>query len=145
MSFSPNGFAPSTDFATMEVNGKSAELDAEGKGGIEVTVPAGGTAELNVRITAPAEAPNLSQYGGYLYAESDTQTVSVPYGGFKGDYQAVRALGDVVFSENGQNTVRQFPAFYDALTDRVYFEEKTSKRASKCLTSPSRPSMWWMT
>ena len=63
-----------------------------------VTVPAGGTATVGVTITAdPNEAnfPTGGLYGGYLYfldPESDEVVFSVPYTGFKGDYQSIVAL-----------------------------------------------------
>lgn len=113
--------ADDKNFATMTVNGQSVDVDARGAGGIQITVPAGGTTELNVSITAPAGAQEAAQYGGFLVARSDKQTVSVPYGGFKGNYQALCVLGNVIFEEDGEDTERKFPALYDALEDRVYF------------------------
>lgn len=59
----------------------------------EVTVPAGGTANVGVTITANPALPNGSQYGGYLVATGDNgETVRVPYAGFKGDYQSLVVL-----------------------------------------------------
>jgi minor extracellular serine protease Vpr len=64
-----------------------------------VTVPAGGTATVNVTITAPAAAGavNLGQYGGYvvLTPQGGGQTYRVPYAGFIGDYQALRVLAPI--------------------------------------------------
>ncbi len=63
-----------------------------------VVVPAGGTATVNVTITAdPSEdgIPTGGLYGGYLYLvdpATDEVAYSVPYTGFKGDYQSIVAL-----------------------------------------------------
>ncbi len=58
-----------------------------------VTVPAGGSAAVDVTITA-ATAPNQGQYGGYidLTPEGGGQAYSVPYAGFIGDYQSLVVL-----------------------------------------------------
>ncbi|MGH2446838.1 MAG: S8 family serine peptidase [Candidatus Limnocylindria bacterium] len=57
-----------------------------------VTVPAGGSATVNVTIAAGAGIPAPALYGGYLYFTSETETLSVPYAGFKGDYQSIQAV-----------------------------------------------------
>ena len=60
-----------------------------------VTVPAGGSATVDVTITAPpvADLP-LGQYGGYvvLTPQGGGTDLSVPYAGFSGDYQALPVL-----------------------------------------------------
>lgn len=58
-----------------------------------VTVPGGGSASVDVTITAPG-APDQGQYGGYvvLTPQGDGQTYRVPYAGFVGDYQTVPVL-----------------------------------------------------
>jgi minor extracellular serine protease Vpr len=63
-----------------------------------VTVPAHGSASVNVTITAdPLEddLPTGGLYGGYLVFtdHADAESVfSVPYAGFKGDYQSIVAI-----------------------------------------------------
>ena len=60
----------------------------------QVTVPAGGSTDVTVTITAPA-SPDKAQYGGYLVltpAEGDT--LRVPFAGFIGDYQSIVAMTD---------------------------------------------------
>ena len=111
------------------VNGQSVEVDASGAGGLQITVPAGGVTELNVSITAPAGAAEASQYGGYLVARSAKQTVSVPYGGFKGNYQSLSVFGNVFFETEDGEEEHAFPALYDALQDRVYFKGQVPPRA----------------
>jgi minor extracellular serine protease Vpr len=73
----------------------------------EVTVPAGGSASVDVTITAPA-APLLGQYGGYIVftAQDDGTVYRVPYAGFIGDYQAIVAMapGSLGFPLLGQAT-----------------------------------------
>jgi hypothetical protein len=56
-----------------------------------VTVPAGGSASVNVTLTAPT-APSRSTYGGYLMAtpQGDGLALRVPYVGVV-DYQAENA------------------------------------------------------
>jgi minor extracellular serine protease Vpr len=57
-----------------------------------VTVPAGGSATVDVMITENAGLPDKSQYGGYLTFTGGGQTFRVPYAGFKGDYQSIQAI-----------------------------------------------------
>lgn len=59
-----------------------------------VTVPAGGSAAVNVTITANAGLTNLSQYGGYIVftPQGGGQIYRVPYAGLKGDYQTKAVL-----------------------------------------------------
>ena len=56
-----------------------------------VTVPAGGTAAVDVTIDASA-ATNLTVYGGWVTLTADSQTTRVPYAGFAGDYQSLTIL-----------------------------------------------------
>ncbi|WP_104991680.1 S8 family serine peptidase [Deinococcus sp. NW-56] len=109
--------APSTAAATVTINGQASTT---------VTVPAGGTAELNVTITAPGGAADRSQYGGYIRmtnTNASGTSLSVPYGGFKGDYQSIKVLGDISLPGYGLGTTpRDFPAFYDAVEGMLYYE-----------------------
>jgi minor extracellular serine protease Vpr len=59
-----------------------------------VTVPAGGSATVDVTITAPAGLANRGQYGGYvvLTPQGGGATYRVPYAGLKGDYQSMVVL-----------------------------------------------------
>jgi len=59
-----------------------------------VTVAPGSTATLTVTIAAAAGAPDKSLYGGYvlLTPTDGGTTLSVPYVGFKGDYQSLQVL-----------------------------------------------------
>jgi hypothetical protein len=59
-----------------------------------LTVPAGGSATLDVTITANAALASKSLYGGYIVftPQGGGQTYRVPYAGFKGDYQLIQAL-----------------------------------------------------
>ncbi len=58
-----------------------------------VTVPAGGSATVDVTVTA-ATGPNQGQYGGYIVftPQGGGQSYSVPYAGFIGDYQSLTVL-----------------------------------------------------
>ncbi|GGB62465.1 S8 family serine peptidase [Deinococcus soli (ex Cha et al. 2016)] len=108
---------PSQTYATMTINGQDAD-----KSDVEVVVPAGGETELNVVITAPAGAPDKSQYGGYIVLESKSgQNMVIPYGGFKGDYQSIKVLGDLIIGGSAQN----FPALADDVADTYYTEGET--------------------
>ena len=59
-----------------------------------VTVPAGGTATVDVTITAPVALADKSMYGGYIVItpQGGGLDVKVPYAGFKGDYQSIQVL-----------------------------------------------------
>lgn len=59
-----------------------------------ITVPAGGNVSITVEIAAPAEGPTGLIFGGYITftPEEYGPTLSVPYMGYKGDYQAHSAL-----------------------------------------------------
>lgn len=59
-----------------------------------VTVPAGGSASVDVTITANAALANKSLYGGYvvLTPQAGGDPLRVPYAGLKGDYQSIQVL-----------------------------------------------------
>jgi minor extracellular serine protease Vpr len=59
-----------------------------------VTVSAGGSATVNVTITAPTSLADKGQYGGYIIftPQGGGQTFRVPYAGFKGNYQSIQVL-----------------------------------------------------
>jgi hypothetical protein len=58
-----------------------------------VTVPADGSATVNVTIYPPT-GPDLGTYGGYIVftPQGGGQVYRVPYAGFVGDYQALPVL-----------------------------------------------------
>ena len=59
-----------------------------------VAVPAGGSATVDVTITAtPVAEEDKTLYGGWLTFSSNNQTFRVPYAGFIGDYQSLTILG----------------------------------------------------
>nr|WP_184028712.1 S8 family serine peptidase [Deinococcus budaensis] len=110
---------PFDQYASMTINGQQAELDSKGNGGVEIVVPPFGEVELNLVVTPPAGAPDRSQYGGYVYLQSAAgNSLSVPYSGFKGDYQSIKVLGDVRIG----NAVYNFPALTDDAADELYQE-----------------------
>lgn len=57
-----------------------------------VTVPAGGTATVDVTITPNAQLADKGVFGGYVVFTQGTEVLRVPYVGFKGDYQSIVAL-----------------------------------------------------
>ena len=60
-----------------------------------VTVPARGSATVDVTVTAPAGLADKGIYGGYVVLTAQGEggeTLRVPYTGFKGDYQAIQVL-----------------------------------------------------
>jgi len=80
-----------------------------------VTVPAGGSASVNVTIDAPdSEYDDETVYGGYLTFSSSKQTLRVPFLGFKGDYQAVQAL------------LRPTLAYLDSDSGKVYPQDENT-------------------
>jgi hypothetical protein len=60
----------------------------------EVTVPAGGVRTVDVTVTPNGLLPDKSIYGGYvvLTPSGAGAKLSVPYVGFKGDYQSIQIL-----------------------------------------------------
>jgi subtilisin family serine protease len=63
-----------------------------------ITIPANGSAQVGVTITAPAGLADRGVYGGYLIASAEgTDPVRVPYAGFKGDYQSIQVLTPTAF------------------------------------------------
>jgi minor extracellular serine protease Vpr len=65
-----------------------------------VTVPAGGSASVDVIITANPGLPDRSQYGGYIVftPQGGGEPYRVPYAGFKGDYQSILVLNEAASS-----------------------------------------------
>jgi minor extracellular serine protease Vpr len=61
-----------------------------------VTVPAGGSASVNVAITPSAALADRSLYDGFitLTPQGGGQMLRVPWVGFKGDYQSIQVLTD---------------------------------------------------
>jgi minor extracellular serine protease Vpr len=59
-----------------------------------LTVPAGGTATVDVSVSPNAALADRSQYGGWvvLTPQGSGQTLRVPFAGFKGDYQSIPVL-----------------------------------------------------
>jgi len=85
-----------------------------------VTVPAQGSATVTVKITAdPLEddIPTGGLYGGYLvfqdHANADTM-FSVPYAGFKGDYQSIVAIPTAPVIGKLRAPFVKAPQIYDA-------------------------------
>jgi subtilisin family serine protease len=80
----PNTFTPSFNLPDTTVVFSSPN----------VTVPAGGSATVNVSITPDAGLPDRSLYDGFikLTPEGGGQALGVPYVGFKGDYQSIQIL-----------------------------------------------------
>lgn len=75
-----------------------------------ISVPAGGSASVDVDIAPGGLLSDQAQYGGYIYLtpQSGADTLRVPYAGYKGDYQAIQVL---------KPTVNNFP--WLASTDGV--------------------------
>jgi minor extracellular serine protease Vpr len=59
-----------------------------------LNIPALGSASVDVTVTANASLPDRSQYGGWItFTPQGAGTkMSVPYAGFKGDYQTTQVL-----------------------------------------------------
>lgn len=74
--------------ATFQSVGSFANFASASFSAASVVVPAGGSASVDVTITAPA-GPALGQYSGYvvLTEQGSGKVFRVPYAGFIGDYQ----------------------------------------------------------
>lgn len=86
-----------------------------------VTVPAGGTATVDVTVTAPIALADKGVYGGYIVItpQGGGLDVKVPYAGFKGDYQSIQVLVPTV--NNYPWLARQVGAgFVQAAPDPTY-------------------------
>ncbi|MHA7862262.1 S8 family serine peptidase [Tessaracoccus sp. Y36] len=60
-----------------------------------ITVPAGGSATVDVTIDAPEAAAETAIYSGYLRFTTEGHSIQVPFAGMKGDYSAAPlVLGD---------------------------------------------------
>lgn len=98
--------------AFVSVNGQSIDEEA-----LNIVVPAHGKTELNVSITPPEYATNLSQYGGYIQLTAqDAPRLTVPFSGMKGDYQSMRIFTDIKRFQESIPT----PILYDAYTKQEY-------------------------
>lgn len=106
--------AVSAATATMTINGQDADAAS-----LQVVVPPFSEVELNVEVTPPAGAADKAQYGGYVYLESTTgHDLVVPYSGFKGDYQSIQVLGNLIIGGTSYN----FPALLDD-KEGYFYEE----------------------
>ena len=84
-----------TTFAPVGL-GPGAVVDAPDS----VVVPAGGSAQIDVTISAPGFGLANHQYGGYITltpTEGGAATLSVPYVGYDGDYQELPLFGFFVW------------------------------------------------
>lgn len=93
-----------------------------------VTVPANGTATVDLVIT-PATGPAGGMYGGYIVLTAETGArYRVPFGGFVGDYQSISATGASAFGlpalaklQNGSFFLQPAGATYSLQGDDVPF------------------------
>ena len=85
-----------------------------------VTVPAHGSATVNVTITADPSEDNLPTgglYGGYLVFQDHgnlDSVFTVPYAGFKGDYQSIVAIPNAPVIGKLRAPFIKAPQIYDA-------------------------------
>jgi hypothetical protein len=78
-----------------------------------VSVPAGGSATVDVTITPSAGLTDKSMYSGYvIVADGTGNQFSVPYAGFKGDYQSITILNGLLAlgRQNANGTFSLAPA-----------------------------------
>jgi hypothetical protein len=85
ISTDPGTFAP----LGFEIGANSVAFSSS-----SVTVPAGGSANVNVTITPDPTLPDGGLYDGYikLTPQGGGQILRVPWVGFKGDYQSIQIL-----------------------------------------------------
>lgn len=104
LSTGPNTFTPAfyTGFAAVAFSAP------------EITVPANGTAAVDVTISANPGLADGSLYGGYLvFVGSDGSVLRIPYAGYKGDYQAKLVLTPTPYG---------FPWLARVIGDSLYLE-----------------------
>ena len=87
----PNNIGTGTSYAPTGIFDAPATVTLSTT---SLTVPSRGTATVDVTIAANAALPDRSLYGGYIrFTPVGTGTpMSVPYAGFKGDYQSTVVL-----------------------------------------------------
>ena len=85
----PNTYTPLFNPASNAVSFAVAGVPAT-----SVTVAAGGSVAVDVTVAPDPAILDRSLYGGYvvLTPQGGGATYSVPYGGFKGDYQSIQVL-----------------------------------------------------
>lgn len=106
-------FKPIPDPSGASVKANGTDID---NGTLTITVPAYGQSELNLEITAPGAAPDKSQYGGYIQLDGKgTGDLSVPYMGFKGDYQSIKVLTPIKIG----GATYDLPWLIDAAGDKI--------------------------
>ncbi|MFD3684229.1 S8 family serine peptidase [Nocardiopsis sp. NPDC058631] len=72
-----------------------------------VTVPAGGSVEVEVTVTPPAQDFEQMIYGGYVsVTETGGETYRVPYAAYNGDYQQIEAMTPIT---DGSGQVADLP------------------------------------
>ena len=75
-----------------------------------LTVPAGGSAGVDVTFTEPAGLASRGIFNGYIVVtpQGGGRAINVPYAGFKGDYQTIRVLNPAA-SSSGNPLLRATP------------------------------------
>jgi subtilisin family serine protease len=131
LSTGPNTFVPAffTGYAAVAFSAPT------------VTVPAGGIATVDATITANSTLGDKSIYGGYIVftPQGGGQALSIPYAGFKGDYQSIQAIVPTVNNfpwlaklSGGTFTNQPAGATYSLIGDDlpyllVHFDHQTTK------------------
>jgi subtilisin family serine protease len=91
-----SGIGTGNTFPTLAffLQDRAVTFSQSGAAVTSVTVPAGGSATVDVTIApAPAAGEASTVYGGWLTLASGNETFRVPYSGFIGDYQSLTILG----------------------------------------------------
>jgi subtilisin family serine protease len=105
--------AASTNANTFAANPYLAPASSATFSQSSVTVPAGGSANVDVTITPALGLTDKSMYSGYvLVADGTGNQFSVPYAGFKGDYQSIAILNGLLAlgRQNANGTFSLAPA-----------------------------------
>jgi minor extracellular serine protease Vpr len=97
-----------------------------------IVVPAGGTASVAVSVSIPAAAPDAELYGGFvkLTPVGGGNALTVPYAGYKGDYQVQQVLSP---------TASGYPWFASLNAAGTAFTQITAAGSTFTLTGNSFP------
>jgi hypothetical protein len=126
---------PALPGITFWLQSRTVTFSQAGVATTSVTVPAGGTASVDVTIDV-APANDKTVYGGYVTLSRTGETLRVPYAGFVGDYQSLQILG--AGTANLFPTIGRLTGFVSD-TDRTLVHTPVAEGATFTMTAGDVP------
>lgn len=123
---------PDESTASMSINGTNVDQNA-----LEITVPAHSYTELNVAVTPAANAPKLSQYGGFVVLESVGKSdLVVPYAGLNGNIFDHTVIGEITrYKAKDEAYTLKTPYLIDIVDKQLRVYERDAKPSQMPLYS----------